>query len=267
MTISTPDLPGQSGLLGIRAARGSRRVGILVDVATGIAHSSSSLVARARQFSSPWPTTKPFVVTVLVLTVLVSVFASVAQDHLDGWHFIGHSLVLWIILATGAATHGNLLQGWATSTTTLIVAVATYYTATRTFGPFDAYPPLAPLLMFWGALAIVGGFGFALLCITALRPGWSSFPAVGVIAGLMVGDAINTAIGIPYLELPNPFAALASISLFDPVFTVAWIGAGSWILTALLLHHRQLLRAWLIVPGLLVGHILVSIPDLLLHYA
>lgn len=194
-------------------------------------------------------------------------FAALAQDHLSGWHFIGHSLVLWIIVATGAAMRGTLLQSWATTSAALAIAVATYYTVTRVFGPFDSYPSLAPLLLFWGVLAVVGGLGFAVLCLTALRRGRLNFLAVGTVAGLMLGDAINTAIGIPYIEQDKPLKALSSISYPGPVFTVALVGSGLWILALLIHHRRRLLTVWLIVPGLAIGHILVTVPDVLLHYA
>lgn len=203
----------------------------------------------------------------LAVAVTASIFAALVQDHWNGWHFIGHSLSLWIIIATFAAMRGTLVQSWVTTSATLAASVTTYYTVTRLFGPFDAYPLLAPLLLFWGALAIVGGFGFAVLCLTALGPGRLRFLAAGTVAGLMLGDAINTAIGLPYLEQPDPIGALGSISYPGPVFTVALVGAACWTLLILIRHRHRPLAAWSILPGLVAGHVLVSIPDLLLHYA
>lgn len=224
-------------------------------------------MARARAWSSPWPTTRISVIVSLAVAVAASIFAALAQDRWNGWHFIGHSLSLWIIIATFAAMRGTFAQSWVTTSATLAVSVTTYYTVTRLFGPFDSYSPLAPLLVFWGALAIAGGFGFAVLCLTALGPGRFRFLAAGTIAGLMLGDAINTTIGLPYLEQPDPIAALGSISYSDPVFTVAIVGAACWTALILIRHRHRLLAAWSILPGLVAGHILVSIPDFLLHYS
>lgn len=226
-----------------------------------------SVVSRAKSWSSPWPSSPTYVTTVLALAAAASIFAAFAQDHLQGWHFIGHSLVLWIIIAVGAATRGTLQQSWATASAALAVAIVTFYTVTRLFGPSDSYPSLAPLLFFWGVLAAVGGLGFAVLCLTALTRPWCTFLAVGTVAGLMLGDAINTAIGIPHVEQDKPFDALTSIGYPGPVFTVAILGAGCWTLGMLIHHRRRLKIAWLIVPGLVIGHILVTIPDVLLHYA
>ncbi|MBN9611732.1 MAG: hypothetical protein J0I11_20760 [Actinobacteria bacterium] len=226
-----------------------------------------SVTARLRCWSSPWPSTRTHVITVLVVAAAASAFASYAQDAWAQWHYIGHSLVLWIIVATAAALRGTLLQSWLTTSTTLAVAVAVYFAATRIFGPFDQYPPLAPLLLLWIVLAAVGGFGFAVLCLTAVGRGWPSFLAAGVIAGLMLGDALNASIGIPYIEQHQPIEALHSI-LADPgpVLVIGCIAAAGWI-AAMLIHQRhRLATVWLVIPGLIAGHALASIPDLLLHY-
>lgn len=223
-------------------------------MASGQFLSARSVVARAKLWSSPWPSTRTSVTVVLGMAVAASVFAAIAQDHLSGWHFIGHSLVLRIIVATVAAMRGPLLQSWATASAALAVAVVTYYTVTRLFGPFDAYPSLAPLLLFWSVLAVVGGLGFAVLCHTALGRGWLRFLAVGIVAGLILGDAITTAIGIPYIEQEQPLAALGSISYPGPVFTVALVGATCWTLGLLIHHRRGLLTAWMVAPGLIVGY-------------
>jgi len=207
-------------------------------------------------------------VAVLALAAASGVFAAYVQDAWPSWHFIGHSLVLWIIVAAAAALVGTWFQSWLTTSAALAVAVLSYFIAARVFGPFEYPALLSPLLLFWVVLAAVGALGFATICLTAANHGRLSYLAVGVIAGLLVGDAINTSVGIPYVEQSEPLTALRSvIDNSDPVMIIGTTGALCWIAIMLVHHRHSLIRAWLIVPGALVGQVLVTIPDLLLHYA
>lgn len=207
-------------------------------------------------------------VAVVVLAAASGIFAAYVQDAWPGWHYIGHSLVLWIIVAAAAAVRGTWLQSWLTTSAVLLVAVLSYFIAVRGFGPFDYPPLLSPVLLFWIVLAVVGGLGFATIGLTAVNPGRLSFLAVGVIAGLMLGDAINASVGIFYVEQDAPLSALLSVMHSPgPVLIIGSVGALCWIVIMLVQHRHRLSLSWLIVPGGLVGYVLVSVPDLLLHYA
>lgn len=181
-------------------------------------------------------------------------------------HYIGHSLVLWIIVAAAAAVRGTWLQSWLTTSAVLVVAVLSYFIAVRGFGPFEYPPLLSPALLFWIVLAGLA-VGFATIGLTAVNRGRLSFLAVDVIAGLMLGDAINASVGIFYVEQDEPLSALLSIMHSPgPVLIIGSVGALCWIVIMMVHHRHRWSRSWLIVPGGLVGYVLVSVPDLLLHY-
>lgn len=229
---------------------------------------TKDLVTRLRHWSSPWPSTRSHIVAVLALAVASSSFAAYVQDAWPTWHYIGHSLVLWIIVATVAAVRGSWLQSWLTTSAVLFVAVMSYFIAVRTFGPFEYPSLLSPLLLFWIVLAVVGGLGFATICLTAVNPGQLSWAAIGTIAGLLLGDAINASIGIPFAERTEPVKALLSIADNPgPVLIIGSIAALLWTATMIVHRRHHLGLTWLIVPGVLVGFVLVTIPDFLLHFA
>lgn len=52
-----------------------------------------------------------------------------------------------------------------------------------------------------------------------------------------------------------------------PVLIIGAVGTLRWIVIMLIRHRHSLIWSWLIVPGGLAGFTLVTIPDLLLHYA
>lgn len=91
-------------------------------------------MTRLRRWSSPWPATPTHLVAVLALAAASGVFAAYVQDAWPSWHFIGHSLVLWIIVAAAAALVGTWFQSWLTTSAALAVAVLSYFIAVGVFG-------------------------------------------------------------------------------------------------------------------------------------
>lgn len=203
----------------------------------------------------------------LGLAACSGAFAAYVQDAWPAWHYIGHSLVLWTCVAVIAALRGSWLQSSLTTSVALIVAVLTYFIATRVFGPFDYPPLLSPLLAFWIVLAAVGGFGFATICLTAVNRNTLTWLAIGTVPGLLLGDALNASAGIPFLEI-SPLEALTTIlSNPSPIVLIASGATTCWLAAMFILQRTNLGHVWLTLPGFIGGYVLITIPDLLLHFA
>lgn len=225
-------------------------------------------VHRLGALSSPWPYSSRYTIGVVIAGGTSGVTAAYIQDAWPTWHYLGHSLVVWIIVATAAAFRGTLLQAWATSTSALAIAVLSYFVTIRLVGPFEYPSLLSPLLLFWLILAVIGGLGFACLGLVAVNRTWLTWPAVGTVVGLLIGDALNAEVGIPWIDESMSITTVWDMrGSYGPVFNLAAFAAVSWIVAMFIVHRRYLARSWLLLPGIPVGYALVTIPDLLLHYS
>lgn len=207
-----------------------------------------------------------YLVTVVALGAASSTLAAYAQDAWRGWHFLGHSLVLWVIIAAVASLRGTLIQAWATCAAVLACSVFSYFISLGIFSPYAVPSIFGLLTAFWLLLAIVGAFGFAVLIRLALGASRLSWLAIGSLAGMLIGDGVNVSIGIPWIEQRQPAAALWGIFRYsNPVLLLAVLAALLWLVSMAVRRRRELSSSWLTAPGAALGWALVTIPDLLLH--
>jgi hypothetical protein len=198
----------------------------------------------------------------LGLAAISGPIAAHLENGPDSWHLLGHSLILWILIGLIASGHASYQQAIARTTTALIISVAGYYWSTAHVD--HTANTSAQTVIFWLALALIGGPTLAVLSVTARRVAAVGIFTSFVIIGMLLGDTLNIRGGLIGLENRGVDSLIGSAPITD-VSTILGIGGAAIYL--LIICRRQTL-SWLSscygTIGLMTGYLLISAPDYLL---
>ena len=162
-----------------------------------------------------------------------------------------HTFGIWILLIVVVSARQTLLRGALRGAGALLLSVVSFFYGKQIYydilypGPGFPYRVHAYELLFWGALGLVGGAVLGVIASRIGPPGWLAAAAAALLMGLLLADAYHW-----YhtwdAACPWPSPSAASI-------VIAALGHRS---------RRQIgYTAVLLVPGTIVGSVLVSAPD------
>ena len=162
-----------------------------------------------------------------------------------------HTFGIWIFLVAVVSARQSLLRGALRGAGALLISVVAFFYGKQIYydilypGPGFPYRVQPIELLFWGLLGMLGGAVLGVIASRIGRPGWIPAGASALLMGLLLADA--------YRWYDTWTEDLPMAAAFVGVIAIAALGQRTW---------RQIgYTAVLLVPGTVVGYLLVSAPD------
>jgi hypothetical protein len=166
-----------------------------------------------------------------------------------------HTFGIWIFLVAVVSARQTLLCGALRGCGALLISVVAFFYGKQIYydilypGPGFPYRVQPTELLFWGVLGMLGGAILGAVASRIGQPGWLAAAASALLMGLLLADAYHW-YSTWREDLPMALALAG-------VVVIAVLGHRTW---------RQLgLTAVLLIPGTVVGYLLISVPDWAQH--
>ena len=162
-----------------------------------------------------------------------------------------HTFGIWILLVAVVSARQTPLRGALHGGVALLIGAFAFFYAKQIYydilypGPGFPYRVHPIELFFWGVLGLVGGAVLGVIASRIGQPGWLAAAASALLMGLLLADAYHW-----YSTWSQDLPMAAAIA---GVIVIAALGRRTW---------QQIgYTALLLIPGTIVGALLVSAPD------
>lgn len=189
----------------------------------------------------------------------LTALAAIAVGALGAFSYYGgtflrpfaHTFGIWLLLVAVVAARQSGWRGALRGGGALGLSVVTFFYGKQLYydilypGPGFPYRVTPTELLFWGTLGLLGGAALGLVASRIGGAGWVAAGASALVMGLLLADAFHWYATWDQ-DLPMAFALAG-------VIVIGALGHRTW---------GQLGRtAVLLVPGTIVGYLVVSAPD------
>jgi len=162
-----------------------------------------------------------------------------------------HTFGIWILLVAVVSARQTLLRGALRGAGALLLSAVSFFYGKQIYydilypGPGFPYRVHPSELLFWGAFGLVGGAVLGVIASRIGPPGWWAAAASALLMGLLLADAYHW------------------YHTWDGALPIAFALAGVVVIAAMGHRTRRQIgyTAVLLIPGTIVGSVLVAAPD------